>query len=51
MVNKRTGAVVCYDDDPDKLLDQLEEIYKSYIFPRNVSIMASGSGPDGQLQY
>ncbi len=51
MVNKDTGAVVCYDDDPERLLDQLEEIYRSSIFPRNVSIMASGSGPDGQLQY
>lgn len=51
MVGKDTGAVVCYDDDPEKLLDQLEEVYRSYIFPRNVSIMASGSGPDGQLQY
>jgi hypothetical protein len=51
MVNKDTGAVVCYDDDPERLLDQLEEIYRGSIFPRNVSIMASGSGPDGQLQY
>jgi hypothetical protein len=51
MVNKDTGAVVCYDDDPERLLDQLEEIYRSSIFPRNVNIMASGSGPDGQLQY
>jgi predicted Rossmann-fold nucleotide-binding protein len=51
MVNKDTGAVVCYHDDPERLLDQLEEIYRSYIFPRNVNIMAGGSGPDGQLQY
>ncbi len=51
MVNKDTGAVVCYDDDPERLLDQLEEIYRSSIFPRNVSIMASGNGPDGQPQH
>jgi uncharacterized protein (TIGR00725 family) len=51
MVNKDTGAVVCYEDDPERLLDQLEEIYRSSIFPRNVSIMASGSGPDGRLQH
>lgn len=51
MVGKDTGAVVCYDDDPDSLLDQLENVYRSHIFPRNVSVMASGSGPDGQLQY
>ena len=46
MVGKDTGAVVCYDEDPEKLLDQLENIYRGRIFPRNVSIMASGSGPD-----
>jgi hypothetical protein len=51
MVNKQTGATVCYDDDPEGLLDQLEEIYRDHIFPRNARIMKSGSGPDGRLQY
>ncbi len=51
MVGKDTGAVLCYDEDPEKLLDQLEEVYRSHIFPRNISVMATGSGPDGQLQY
>ncbi len=51
MVGKDTGAVLCYGEDPEELLDQLEAVYRSHIFPRNVSIMASGSGPDGQLQY
>jgi len=50
MVNKETGAVVCYDDDPERLLNQLEEIYNSRIFPRQVRILKAGSGPDGRLQ-
>lgn len=51
MVNKETGAVVCYDDEPERLLDRLEQIYNDRIFPRQVSILKAGSGPDGQLQY
>lgn len=50
MVNKETGAVVCYDDDPESLLNQLEEIYNNRIFPRQVRILKAGSGPDGRLQ-
>ena len=50
MVNKETGAVVCYDDDPERLLNQLEEIYDNRIFPRQVRILKAGSGPDGRLQ-
>jgi len=50
MVNKETGAVVCYDDDPESLLDQLEEIYNDHIFPQQVRILKAGSGPDGRLQ-
>jgi hypothetical protein len=50
MVNKETGAVVCYDDDPERLLNQLEEIYDNRILPRQVRILKAGSGPDGRLQ-
>ena len=50
MVNKETGSIVCCDDDPERLLNQLEEIYRDHIFPRHVRIMRSGSGPDGRLQ-
>jgi uncharacterized protein (TIGR00725 family) len=50
MVNKETGAVVCYDDDPERLLNQLEEIYRGHIYPRQVRILKAGSGPDGRLQ-
>jgi hypothetical protein len=41
---------VCYDDDPESLLNQLEEIYNNRIFPRQVRILKAGSGPDGRLQ-
>ncbi len=50
MVNKETGAIVCYDDDPERLLNQLEEIYKGHIFSRHLSLLKAGSGPDGRLQ-
>ena len=50
MVNKETGAIVCYDDDPESLLNQLEEIYNNRIFPRQVRILKAGSGPDVRLQ-
>lgn len=48
MVNKETGALVCYDDDPERLLDKLEEIYQKQIFPRNLRVLKVGSGPDGK---
>jgi hypothetical protein len=51
MVNKETGAVVCYDDEPERLLDRLEQIYNDHIFPRHLGILKAGSGPDGRLQY
>jgi len=51
MVNKETGAVVCYDDEPERLLDRLEEIYFDHIYPRQLRILKAGSGPDGRLQY
>jgi hypothetical protein len=50
VMNKKTGAVVCYDDDPEGLFDRLEGIYKDHIFPRHVRILESDSGLDGQLQ-
>ena len=50
MVNKETGAIVCCDEDPEILLDQLEEIYRNRIYPHHVRVMKGGSGPDGQLQ-
>ena len=48
LINKETGAVVCYDDDPEGLLDKLEEIYQKQIVPRNLRILKADSGPDGK---
>jgi hypothetical protein len=50
MVNKETGAVVYYDDDPEHLLDKLEKIYERHILPRHMNVLEKGSGPDGMLQ-
>ncbi|MDM7998696.1 MAG: hypothetical protein QUS33_01515 [Dehalococcoidia bacterium] len=51
MVDKETGSIVCCDDDPERLLNQLEEVYRRHIYPRHLRAMRSGSGPDGRLQY
>ncbi len=47
MVQKETGAIVCYDDDPDRLLDQLEHIYQERILPHYTKLMESHN-PDGE---
>jgi uncharacterized protein (TIGR00725 family) len=49
MVKKETGARICYDDDPESLIDQLEHIYQEYILPQNVRIMR-GHDPDGVVE-
>ena len=49
MVKKETGARVCYDADPEKLLDKLEQVYKDVILPRNVKAMQNHD-PDGVLE-
>jgi len=46
MVNKDTGAIVCYDSDPEKLMDKLENIYKESILPYNLKLMKRHD-PDG----
>lgn len=51
MVDKETGSIVCCDDDPERLLNQMEDVYRRHIYPRHVRIMRSSSGPDGRLQY
>jgi uncharacterized protein (TIGR00725 family) len=33
IMSKETGAIVCYDADPERLLDKLEHIYKEHILP------------------
>jgi hypothetical protein len=48
MMNKDTGALVCYNTDPDGLLDQLEEIYVRVIKPRYLKV-TEDADPDGEL--
>ena len=49
MVQKETGARICYDNDPERLLDQLERIYQECILPQNARIMR-GHDPDGVVE-
>ncbi len=49
MVKKDTGAIMCYDSDPKRLLDKLENVYKEQILPRFLKIM-KGHDPDGLLE-
>jgi predicted Rossmann-fold nucleotide-binding protein len=46
IVEKETGAVICYDDDPRALLDALEQVYRERVYPVHLNIMA-GADPDG----
>ena len=48
IMQKETGAIVCYDTDPEHLLDKLEHIYKERILPQYLKIM-EGHDPDGVL--
>ncbi len=47
MVNKDTGASVFYDEDPERLMDKLEEVYHSVIYQRHLEALDEGGGPDG----
>jgi uncharacterized protein (TIGR00725 family) len=49
MMKKETGAIVCYDADPERLLDKLEHVYEERILPRHLRAM-EGRDPDGTLQ-
>jgi uncharacterized protein (TIGR00725 family) len=49
MVEKQTGAIVCYDADPEHLLDQLENIYREQILPHYTKILESHN-PDGEIE-
>lgn len=49
MVKKDTGATICYDSDPQRLLDKLEDVYKEQILPQLIEIM-NGHDPDGLLE-
>ncbi len=49
MMKKDTGAIVCYDADPESLLDKLEHIYEERILPRHLKA-TEGHDPDGRLE-
>jgi uncharacterized protein (TIGR00725 family) len=48
-VKKKTGAVVCYDADPERLLDKLEQVYRERILLRHLKAL-EGHDPDGTLE-
>jgi hypothetical protein len=49
MMKKETGAIVCYDADPERLLDKLEHMYKERILSRHLKAL-EGHDPDGTLE-
>jgi uncharacterized protein (TIGR00725 family) len=49
MINKETEAIVCYDTDPELLLNQLEHIYQRRILPEYLKVM-EGHDPDGEIE-
>ena len=49
MINKETEAVVCYDSDPEYLLDKLGNIYEKHILPKYLKVL-EGHNPDGELE-
>ncbi|MBM3926266.1 MAG: hypothetical protein FJ320_09860 [SAR202 cluster bacterium] len=49
MINKKTSALVCYEADPEKLLDKLEEAYRNQIVPQHLKFLADHN-PDGVLE-
>ena len=48
MINKESGGVVYYDNDPLQLLETLERAYMELIFPKYLQAM-EGHDPDGTL--
>ncbi len=49
MINKKTGASVCYDSEPDALLDKLEQIYTRNVLPVYTEAMKDHD-PDGTME-
>ncbi len=49
MMKKETGATVCYDADPERLLDKLEHIYEERVLPRYLKAL-EGHDPEGVLE-
>ncbi len=49
MINKETEAVVCYDTDPEHLLNKLENIYQKHTLPKYLKVLEDHN-PDGELE-
>lgn len=49
LVNKKTGATICYDDDPERLIGTLENIYFKNIRPRHTRLLEEHN-PDGEIE-
>ena len=48
MINKETDAIVCYDANPERLLNKLENIYTKHILPEYLKVLEDHN-PDGEL--
>jgi uncharacterized protein (TIGR00725 family) len=49
MVNKPTGAIVCYNTAPELLLDELEMVYRQRVLPGHLKALEHHD-PDGVLE-
>ena len=49
MVEKETGAIICSDSDPERLLGKLENAYNDHVLPRYRKIL-DGHDPDGVME-
>lgn len=49
IMKKKTGAIVCYDTNPEHLLENLECIYKERILPQYLKAL-EGHDPDGVIE-
>ncbi len=48
MIDKNTGATMCYDESPANLIKKLEDVYQKNIFPRHKKLLENHN-PDGEL--
>jgi uncharacterized protein (TIGR00725 family) len=48
MIDKDTGATICYDENPTNLIKRLEDIYNKHIFPHHKRLLKNHN-PDGEL--
>ena len=49
MVEKQTGAIICADSNPERLLDKLENVYLEHVLPGYIRVL-DGHDPDGILE-